>query len=340
MKSAGTENLMVSKGELPDSSPRLTPHNCRRSDRTQFPTSVTKAERPERRGFSVIHERGLISGIEYRLRTTARQWWSEARRVAPALKGAGKISPCRFSYRGWQPHPSRQIFLPAWVRLSAGRKAAHQKTGRWIMGNYLCISWQGFIQQVVYQISRGYYWYCLVAYPETKQDRWPRIDKKLIEKYSADLSKDQRYRRKAKGVANFMFLRWGHFAVILHTQGIGQVSDRDHFDDIRKKPLEVRLNLGYRIHFGSNGVTVHFDRESYQGVKEILADAVRLHNPRLLKLEFDRLNGIPCWSGVVEQKRQLLAFALRAARKNGLVVKREEFRFNTRRKVYKVFEGE
>ncbi|BET58519.1 hypothetical protein [Geobacter sp. 60473] len=209
------------------------------------------------------------------------------------------------------------------------------------MGNYLCISWQGFIQQVVYQVSRGYYWYCLIEYPEAKQDRWLRTDNKLMGKYSADLSKDQRYRRKGMGKANFMFLRWGRFAVVLHTKGIvEEVADKDHFCDIREKPLEVRLNLGYRIHFGSNGVTVHLDRESYHGVKEILADAVRRHNPRLLKQEFDRLNGIPCWSGVVEQKRQLLAFALRAARKNGLVVKREEFRFITRRKVHKVFEGE
>ena len=208
------------------------------------------------------------------------------------------------------------------------------------MSNYLCMSWQGFLQQVVYQVSRGYLFYCLVEYREDKRDKWMTTDKKLIRKYQTDLSKDQRYRRKAKHLSNFVFLRWDKWAVILHTVG---TIDVDKYDDIfhaiDTRPLELRLNLCYRVHTGAKGeVTVHLTRDSYRGTKASLDHSIFQRRRDMLIKEFNQLNGLPCWGGIVQQKSQLLEHILRKAGKFGIKVKRGDFRFTTRRAIYEVFE--
>lgn len=85
--------------------------------------------------------------------------------------------------------------------------------------NRLCGTWQGFIQQAVYLISRGYVFHLLMLYPEKKRDRFEDTDRKLITKYGADLSKFQRSRRKLKGLANFYFMRWDQTACVFMTPG-------------------------------------------------------------------------------------------------------------------------
>jgi len=207
------------------------------------------------------------------------------------------------------------------------------------VSNYLCETWQGFLQQIVYQVARGYVFFCLIQYSDKKREKWLNTDKKLITKYNTDQSKDQRYRRKAKQLSNFIFLRWENWAVVLHTFGSiqGVVYD-DKFKSILETPLQVRLNLEYKVHRSAKGeITVHLSRESYQGIKSILAHTMILQRREKLIDEFNRINGLPCWGGIVEQKAQLLDHILRKAPRYGIKVKREDFRFTTRRKVYTVF---
>ncbi len=206
--------------------------------------------------------------------------------------------------------------------------------------NYLCASWQGFLQQVVYQIARGYHHHCLTRLSEDKRDKWPLIDQKLIYKYQSVVSKDQRYRIKRAGRANVIYLRWEHCALLLMTDGAhGDLDDR--FCYINATPLTIQVSpiIGLKIHYGAKGVTVHLAKDSYQGLKTILWDAARLvtRNPDLLKREFDKLNGLPCWGGIIEQKRQLLDYALTEAKRQGCPLKRDEFRLNTRRHIYQVW---
>lgn len=280
--------------------------------------------------------------IEYRQRATARQWWLDSPPGGSGSSlGNGKGCTLRISQRGLAPPPDVATVCCrfGWRCQRAGRPLI-TVTGRYTVSNYLCSSWQGFLQQVVYQVSRGYVYYCIVEYPEKKRDKWSKTDTKLIQKYQADLSKDQRYRRKAKQLANFMFLRWDKWSVILHTAGeIEGVHYDDKFHGIEGRPLELRLNLGYRIHKGAKGeVTVHLTSESYRGVKAALDHAISSRRQNLLVDEFNRLNGLPCWGGIVEQKSQLLEHILRKAGKCGIKVERSDFRFLTKRKVYDVFE--
>lgn len=205
-----------------------------------------------------------------------------------------------------------------------------------------CSTWQGLIQQLVYQVSRGYRYYHVTYYPECKQDKWPAIDTKLMKKYPP-LSKDQRYRRKMAGDANFYILRWQQCAVILMSSGKhGELGDS--FNDIQEKPIAIRVSsiMELIIHQGATGkgVTVHFSRECYRGLKAILWEAAHTGRKKLVIDEFNKLNGIPAWSGISEQKNQLLAYALVQAKAHKIVTTRADFRFVTKRTIHKVFPDE
>jgi hypothetical protein len=58
-----------------------------------------------------------------------------------------------------------------------------------------------------------------------------------------------------------------------------------------------------------------------------------------VKYWFNALNGIPSYAGINEHKRMLLRDILKLAKKHGIALKRSDFRLNTRRKIYKVFDN-
>lgn len=85
---------------------------------------------------------------------------------------------------------------------------------------YLCNNWQALLEQIVNLCGNGYYYYHISYLPVRKKEKRKEIDKKIIEKYNLEKdTKDKRYQRKKKGLANFAFLRWEHILVILHTEG-------------------------------------------------------------------------------------------------------------------------
>ena len=210
------------------------------------------------------------------------------------------------------------------------------------MSNYLCKSWQGLIQMSVYLVSRGYYWYCLTEYPEKKRDSWAKIDQKLIEKYDADKSKFQRARQKQKyGMANFYFLRWESVSVIFHSKGkfSEKVTYNDTFYDIRKKPLKITIsdNIEMVIYEENETTSVRLSRESYRGFKACLIDVCKLKEQKEIIKEFNKINGLPAWRGIIEQKQLLASFTVREARKHQVWLRKEALRIKTQRTPVKVF---
>ncbi|MFA6630611.1 MAG: hypothetical protein WCS55_12700, partial [Sulfuricurvum sp.] len=51
-----------------------------------------------------------------------------------------------------------------------------------------------------------------------------------------------------------------------------------------------------------------------------------------------KLNGVPVYKGVFEQKKQLVEFAIGELEKNGVYAGLNEFRVTHKRKLYKVFD--
>jgi hypothetical protein len=206
---------------------------------------------------------------------------------------------------------------------------------------YLCNTWQGFLQQVVTLVGHGYHNYCLTVYPDSKQDRWLKIDDKLIKKYEADLGKDARYRRQKKGLGNYIFLRRESMAVIFRSTG-DYVQRNDTFVDIAESPLIIQVGDTLRLKIvpiGSRGhCTVYIEKQVLRDFKAELFDHCRHRRVDILISRFQALNGIPAYSGITQQKSVLLSEILKEAKKHGLQLKRSDFPIQTRRKIYTVFE--
>ena len=213
--------------------------------------------------------------------------------------------------------------------------------------NYLCRSWQGFIQQLVYLVSRGYYYYCLIEYPLRKKEKWHQIDAKLIDKYKCNKSKFQRTRLKNKGNTNFYFIRYEHIALIMHTQGIlpDDITMDDTFLDCRNKRARLNITIGsidlWVMPPGDPNhqkVTVRIAKNSFRGIKDVLLNACRTQRKNIVVREYDKLNGLPAWSGIVRQKRMLADYVVREAGKHCIPLHKNDLRLNTFRKIHKVWQ--
>jgi len=204
-------------------------------------------------------------------------------------------------------------------------------------------SWQGLLQQMVNYVSQGYTKYCAVEYPEHKREKFPAIDRKLIEKYRADSSKDQRSRLKKKGIANFVFLRWDRYAWIL--QSPGRIRDDILYDDILRslpeRPLEVRVSPEMSLLVGrygkGGGISVKMTPETYREIKAGLREVAATGDRGRCIREFDRLNGLPSWHGIIEQKVKLADYLVKQARSHQVKLSKKDLRIYTRRKVYPVW---
>ncbi len=206
--------------------------------------------------------------------------------------------------------------------------------------NYLAGSWQGFIQQIVYLVGRGYLFYHVTELPERKRDKWQCIDRKLIGKYGTEKSKFQRYRLKEKRVANFFYLRYESTAIIMHTHGSkDHVLYDDKFSDICEKPLTLKIsdNISLVVYVNDEVCSVRFTKETYAGFKAVIADVARTKNRWEIIKEFNLINGIPAYGGIVEQKKCLALWTVKQARTHQVALRTADLRLNTRRKIYKVW---
>lgn len=192
------------------------------------------------------------------------------------------------------------------------------------------ISWQGLLQYVSKNlISRGYYYWHLTELPIHKQNKWGEIDKKLITKYQTNKTKFQRHRRKAKGEANFIYVRWGKLALIFHTEGAvpDDVDYSDNFFDIRQSPifLQVGDETTFVIELAGNGKAhIKLDKDTYQGLKACIFNTAKRQNPEILKRTFQIVNGFPSYSGILKQKKMLRDYCVKQAKKNMITIKTKD----------------
>ena len=207
---------------------------------------------------------------------------------------------------------------------------------------YLCSSWQGFIQMLVYLFGRDYYYYCLVNLPELKKHRWEKIDQKLIFKYQAAKSKWQRYKAKEQKRANFYYLRWNSVAIIMHTKGHipEEINYDDLFQDIRKMQLEFYISelVGFVVYLDEQEkVSVKLTKDTYAGHKTELTDAAATKNIIKMQQTFNMLNGYPAWKGIIQQKRKLSKYLVRQAQKHQITLYMKSLRLVDKRFPVKVF---
>jgi len=208
---------------------------------------------------------------------------------------------------------------------------------------YICRSWQGFVQQVVTYLSNAYWHYCIVRIPDEKIKRVTAIDAKLLSLYNCYMSKDQRYRRKQKGFANYHYIRWNNLALIVHTEGSipDTIKGTDRFKGARVEHLIIPVsnNLSLKAVHSQQGWTVCMDRNTYRDIKYELYELIRSSSSQYEVIRrYRKLNGIPAWRGVIEQRKHLQRYVIAQLQKQKNIRMRNlDLLNNTKRRQYPVF---
>ncbi len=180
--------------------------------------------------------------------------------------------------------------------------------------SYRCVaaSPEGLVQQVaVSYLRHGYWWYVTGRIPRSKDPA--TVDRKLIAKYGIDLTDRQRAHRKQRGLANMQYIRYGHWFLLLVTEGHHSFKqqERNRIRDCRRHPIKFE---GYSISYRRSGVTptggrpkwhacVRIDPQTFKALKAFFLDRACQRSPENLAFDFSR---VP-YARFAPVRRQLLA---------------------------------
>ena len=160
----------------------------------------------------------------------------------------------------------------------------------------------GFVQIVASNyLPHGYWFYVTGHVPDGKDPQ--AVDRKILDRYGIELSRQQRARRKLKGLANLHYVRFGRFFVILATHGQHPffAAEAASVRDIRKYPIQFQ---GYSISVKRGGfvrkaegeteaapdgryrVRVTIGREAFQDLSAHLLDLATHRSAEKLRWEF------------------------------------------------------
>ena len=101
-------------------------------------------------------------------------------------------------------------------------------------------SLEGLVQQLACNVlPHGYWFYVQGCVPDHKSPE--QVDRKLLEKYGIDISRQQRSRRKRDGLANLHYLRLGRIWLLLATHGRHRFFEDEapSIRDARHVPIRV-----------------------------------------------------------------------------------------------------
>lgn len=192
----------------------------------------------------------------------------------------------------------------------------------------VCTSIEGFIQQLaVSLIPHGYVFYVMGCVPEGKDPE--RVDAKLIERYSVDISKWTRARQKRRGIASVQYLRYREIFVLIATHGEHQffTDEAASIRDLRRVPLKA---FGYSLSSKRGHAHVRIERDEFTGLKAFFLKRAVHRRAESLELDLCSLPYEP-YAPVRRQLLELLRGINRARRAAGFVaVPVEALRFKRR----------
>lgn len=199
---------------------------------------------------------------------------------------------------------------------------------------YEATSVDGFIQQLAVQyVARGYWFYVIGRVPEGKDASL--IDRKLLDRYSINLSKWQRARRKRGGLANVHYLRHEHIFVMIATHGEHPFFEWESgsIKDIRRTPLRA---FGYSISYRNGRASVRIDPKQLKIIKAFLLDVATKWDHRRLE---NTLRSLP-FAAYAPVRSQLVMLWRHVSRKRcqADLEPLSKFCLRLRRKQVKVFE--
>jgi hypothetical protein len=166
---------------------------------------------------------------------------------------------------------------------------------------YRCVasSPEGLVQQVaVCYLRHGYWWYVSGRIPKHKNPE--SVDRKLVAKYEINLTDRQRAHRKRRGLANLQYIRYGHWFLLLVTDGHHRfkLEERNRIRDCRRHPIRFE---GYSISYRRSGITppgggapkwhacVRIDPPTYRQLKAFFLDRACHRSFENLTMDFARV---------------------------------------------------
>jgi hypothetical protein len=140
---------------------------------------------------------------------------------------------------------------------------------------YLATSRTGFVRQLCQYLSSGYWFYVTGT---VKPGRDPeQVDARLLAKYDVAISRQARWRRKRRGLANVHYLRHERFWILCATHGEhrffaehvkqdarGEIIAR-YFRDARRDPI---LFGGYSLRMAQGQYRPHRSKQNRAGPPE------------------------------------------------------------------------
>ncbi|OQB55644.1 MAG: hypothetical protein BWX99_01158 [Deltaproteobacteria bacterium ADurb.Bin151] len=184
--------------------------------------------------------------------------------------------------------------------------------------------WKDFVKLVLNHAGHGYVEYSSFVIPVKKIAKVESIDRKIQDKYpEAGQNKDQRYRSKRAGKANFAYLRWQNVGLVLCTEGeVKERPDADKFVRLDAEPLIFAVGSMIEIKIAraraGRNYTAFLSKKSYREIKAVVRDNIRHRRPAVAEEYWNRLRGLPAFSGILEQTRELTKWIRKECKLAGL----------------------
>lgn len=126
------------------------------------------------------------------------------------------------------------------------------------------------LRRVVFDYLRyGYTRIATIEIPETKatEEELVRIDRKIETDYRVTYHRPTRIRRREKGEASIVHVRWRRWFVLLATPGRHEQEGRISWHDVKEKPFHL---FGYSLGIGRDGKpTVFIVRRTWERIRRI-----------------------------------------------------------------------
>ena len=201
-----------------------------------------------------------------------------------------------------------------------------------------------FVELLRHRVSYGYIYY--YVFPQKK----PEKDAEIERYYKSDIKKYQRtYRKHARGLRNYFYMRWNYTGIVLATEGRAD-PDLEHIEpylvDIRQKPLRLKVSdvTELVIHAQPRRdkkalkVNIYLSKYTLDVIKANLLQILKLHaNPSGKKEKKQAknavrkawlVNGYPSFSGLLQQKKELRKWYVKEARLRGINIPIQELKLS------------
>lgn len=165
-----------------------------------------------------------------------------------------------------------------------------------------------FCRNILSYVGAGYSDYKINVIPEKKAAdalKVSRIQKKIIEKYDTDLTKDQRYYKKSKGYANYGSIYFKNKIYLFRTSG--ERVETENFQEVPDQlTLEISEYLTLILFRDERGkFTFKMSKGTFRKIKEKIRIALIKKDGRSFHFEINKLRGLPTYRGIELQKNQL-----------------------------------